>query len=178
MWLTCVSTAQGIQQLTSPSIIMGDESSFSLASWNQDDESSAIKCLPDRALTKDVRVLTNVLHAPNKQTTKTQVIRDYFGNGTQPVVRPHMRKIVTDWMLELTNEQKCHPEVFALAVNYLDRILTRIPIKKNQFQLLASVCIFLASKFKENEPISSEKLVVYTDFSVTVDLITVSYLFS
>lgn len=155
-----------------------DARSFSLVPWNQDHEEDqsggqvgGIKCLPDRALNRDVRVLTNVLHAPAK-LGKTQAIQDYFSNGTQNLVRPHMRKIVTEWMMELTSGEKSHPEVFALAVDYLDRILTRVPIKKNQFQLLATVCLFLASKFKENEPISAEKLVVLTDFSVTIDLIT------
>lgn len=85
-----------------------------------------------------------------------------------------MRKIVTEWMVEVTAQEKCHPEVLALSVSYMDRMLSRVAIQKNQFQLLASVCIFLASKFKESEPISAEKLVVMTDFSISIDLILVS----
>merc|ERR1719510_1364481 len=49
---------------------------------------------------------------------------------------------------------------------------SRIPIEKTQFQLVACVCIFIASKFKENQPLCAEKLVIYTDFSVSVKLIT------
>ena len=77
-------------------------------------------------------------------------------------------------MKEVTEDQKCHPEVFGLAINYMDRFLSQIPIEKSQFQLLACVCIFIASKFKEKQPLCAEKLVIYTDFSVSVKLITVS----
>ena len=67
-------------------------------------------------------------------------------------------------------------QVLALAVNYMDRMLCRFQIHKNQFQLLASTCVFLASKFRENEPVTAEKLVVMTDFSISVDLILVGVL--
>merc|ERR1712129_74849 len=37
------------------------------------------------------------------------------------------------------------------------------------FQLCASVCILLASKFSQVIPITTEKLVIYTDNSITVE---------
>merc|ERR1712129_154257 len=37
------------------------------------------------------------------------------------------------------------------------------------FQLCASVCILLASKFSQVVPITTDKLVIYTDNSVTVE---------
>ena len=80
-----------------------------------------------------------------------------------------MRKIVTDWMLEVCEDQQCHPEVFFLSVNYLDRFLSTVNINKNQFQLCASVCVLLASKFSQVVPITTDKLVIYTDNSVTVE---------
>ena len=54
-----------------------------------------------------------------------------------------------------------------------EEIVKPVEIKKNQFQLLASVCIFIASKFKESNPLCAEKLVVYSDFSITAQEITV-----
>jgi len=143
--------------------------SYSRAPWMVEAD-EGIRCLPDRALDRDVRVLTNVVRGSQK-LGKTQQIFDYFAQGSQPLLRPHMRKIVTEWMMELTAQEKCHPEVLALAVNYMDRMLCRFQIHKNQFQLLASTCVFLASKFRENEPVTAEKLVVMTDFSISVDLI-------
>ena len=93
---------------------------------------------------------------------------DYF-QTVQTSIMPHMRKIVTDWMLEVCEDQQCQPEVFFLSVNYLDRFLSTVNINKNQFQLCASVCILLASKFSQVVPITTEKLVIYTDNSVTVE---------
>ena len=49
----------------------------------------------------------------------------------------------------------------------MDRFLARVRIVKNQLQLLGATCLFLASKFKETCPITSEKLAMYTDFSVS-----------
>jgi len=128
-----------------------------------------IKSFPDPALTCDVRVLSNIL---DNSRSRQHLIVDYFRKGIQSNIKPHMREIVCDWMKEVTEDQKCHAEVFGLAVNYMDRILSRIPIEKSQFQLIACVCIFIASKFKENQPLCAEKLVIYTDFSISVKLIT------
>ena len=125
----------------------------------------------DPKLMRDSRVLQNLLaeslrcHDPNRA--------DYFKTGLQNELKPHMRKIVADWMLEVTEEQRCHGEVFSLAMIYLDRVLGQVRVAKNQLQLLACVCMFLASKFKETEPLLADKLVVYTDFSITTDEITV-----
>lgn len=125
-----------------------------------------LKSLPDPALF-DQRVLENVLNG-NFHSQQSEII-DYFHNGIQQQIKPHMRKIVTDWMLEVTQEEKCNLEVFSLAVNYMDRVLSQISIGKAQFQLLGSVCIFLASKFKESSPLCAEKLVICSDFSFTTE---------
>lgn len=115
----------------------------------------------DPVLVQDSRVLNNLIHR------QESFEMDYFSK-IQTEIRPHMRKIVADWMLEVTEEQQCQPEVFHLAINYLDRVLSSKNIKKSQFQLLASVCLFLASKFKETCPLPAEHLVIYTDYSVSV----------
>ena len=116
------------------------------------------------------RVLTNILQRQSFEQTTV----DYF-RTVQTEVRPHMRKIVSDWMLDVCEEQQCHPEVFHLAMNYVDRVLSRVAIGKHQFQLIGCVCMFLASKFKETCPLPSENLVIYTDNSVSVKDITVRH---
>ena len=50
-------------------------------------------------------------------------------------------------------------------------------ISKNQLQLLGAACLFLASKFKAVDHISSEKLVMYTDYSITTQELKVRPLF-
>ena len=121
-----------------------------------------IEPMVDQVLLTDKRVMDNMLAEETSHT-----VRDYCDN-IQTEVAPHMRKIVTDWMLEVCEDQHCQSEVFFLAVNYLDRFLSLVNIKKTQFQLVASVCILLASKFSQVVPISSEQLVIYTDNSVSL----------
>jgi len=122
-----------------------------------------VEPMVDTVLVKDRRVVDNML-----SVEKNFSVVDYC-ERIQTEIAPHMRKIVTDWMLEVCQDQQCQPEVFFLAVNYLDRFLSLVNIKKNQFQLLASVCILLASKFSQVVPITSEQLVVYSDHSVSVE---------
>ena len=124
----------------------------------------------DPVLLKDDRVLANIL---DRQLNNNNNTEGYF-KTVQTEIKPHMRKIVSDWMLQVTEEQQCQSEVFSLAINYMDRFLSRVNIRKNQFQLLASVCMFLASKFKETAPLPAENLVIYTDNSITTLEITVS----
>merc|ERR1719312_1956200 len=117
----------------------------------------------DPFIVSDDRVLENMLKAEKEVT-----VEDYCANKDSNLA-PHMRKIVTDWMMEVCEDQPCNPEVFFLSINYLDRFLSSVNIKKNQFQLCASVCILLASKFSQVVPITTDKLVIYTDSSVTVE---------
>jgi G1/S-specific cyclin-D2 len=63
--------------------------------------------------------------------------------------------------------------VFSLAVNYLDRVLSSIPVRKSELQLVGTVCMFIASKFKDTVAIPADRLVMYTDYSITVDQLLV-----
>ena len=133
-----------------------------------------IQSSEDPILIQDPRVLNNLIKRQSSKNPKNpEVVVDFF-QTIQSEVKPHMRKIVCDWMLEVTEEQQCQPDVFHLAVQYLDRYLSVKPVKKNQFQLIAAVCMFLASKFKETCPLSAEHLVVYTDYSISIPDIMVS----
>ena len=71
-------------------------------------------------------------------------------------------------MAQVCTEQRCEVDVFPLAVNYLDRFLSAREIRKNQLQLLGTTCIFVASKLKETSSVAAEKLVHYTENSITL----------
>ena len=123
-------------------------------------------CVPatrDRVLVRDGRVLANMLA---QEASSSSRLVDYC-SSIQTEIAAHMRKIVTDWMLEVCEDQQCPPQVFFLATTYLDTFLSRTSIRKNQFQLLASVCLLLASKFSCVVPVTTDQLVIYTDNSVT-----------
>lgn len=116
----------------------------------------------DPVLLRDDRVLRNLLTCDDKYIPSCR----YF-NIVQKEIEPHMRRMVTTWMLEVCEEQMCEEDVFPLAVNYLDRFLSAVPMRKSQLQLLGAVCMFLASKLKQTSPLSAEKLCIYTDNSIT-----------
>uniref|UniRef100_A0A8C6VZ13 Cyclin D2, a n=1 Tax=Nothobranchius furzeri TaxID=105023 RepID=A0A8C6VZ13_NOTFU len=120
-----------------------------------------IRARPDPNLLCDDRVLQSLLTIEERFLPQFS----YF-KCVQRDIQPFMRRMVATWMLEVCEEQKCEEEVFPLAMNYLDRFLAMVPIKKCNLQLLGAVCMFLASKLKETRPLTAEKICIYTDNSI------------
>ncbi|XP_067271249.1 G1/S-specific cyclin-D3 isoform X2 [Pseudorasbora parva] len=119
-----------------------------------------IRAFRDAVLTGDTRVRQNLLSSERPNIIKP---------GTEPTdVQPYMRRILTGWMLQVCEDQKCEEEVFPLAVHYLDRYMSQNALRKCHLQLLGTVCMFLASKLRESVPLSAAKLCVYTDHAVTL----------
>ena len=56
----------------------------------------------------------------------------------------------------------------------MDRFLSQVDVKRNQLQLLGTVCLFLSSKIKESPPLDPNRLVYYTACSITLEEIRVS----
>ncbi|XP_068097227.1 G1/S-specific cyclin-D1-like [Hyperolius riggenbachi] len=83
----------------------------------------------------------------------------------QKEIHPYMRKMLTSWMLEVCEDQRCGEEVFPLAVNCLDRFLSLVPVEKRRLQLLGAACVLLASKLKETKVLTIENLCMYSDYS-------------
>ncbi len=78
------------------------------------------------------------------------------------------------WLHEVCLEQCWPVEAFATAVSLADTFLANCHgVKKNQLQLLAVVCLRLASA-KLNCPISEETLLAYTDQAVLPKEVRVS----
>jgi hypothetical protein len=127
------------------------------------DINQPVRAFTDWTLIRDDRVLQNLLKLEELYLPSTP---DYF-RYVQMEVTPSMRKIVADWMLQVCQELHSQPEVFCLAMNYMDRFLARCPVKKSQLQLVGSVCLLISSKFKETCPIPGEKIIFYTDYSIT-----------
>ena len=59
-------------------------------------------------------------------------------------------------------------------MNYLDRFLSVCPIGRGQLQLLGAVCLLVAFKVREVEPLQAAKLVEYSDCNLNVLDIMVS----
>jgi len=128
-----------------------------------------VKANSDSILLKDDRVLQNLLRNEERYAP---INPDYF-KYIQVEVKPHMREEVTRWMLDVCEDNYLNElatnstEVFCLAINFMDRFLAQSRIPKSTFQLLGATCLFLSSKFKAIEHISSKKLRAYTDDSIT-----------
>ena len=123
-----------------------------------------VRAVEDQGQLKDGRILQNLLRNEDKFLPEVQ---NYLVNVQQNGITPEMRKTVADWMLEVVREQYSQPEVFCLAINIMDRFLCHCQIHKSQLQLVASVCVLVASKIREPCPIPGKTLIVYTDYSIT-----------
>ena len=128
--------------------------------------SLSVAPMVDPVIAGDCRVMGHMLE---EEAASMLGLSDYCSSGRQPELKPHMRKIVTDWMLEVCEDQEAGPEVFLLAIHYLDTFLSTTTISRGQFQLVAATCLLLASKFSAVVGISALQLVLYTDHSVTVE---------
>lgn len=85
-------------------------------------------------------------------------------------------------LFQLCTEEKCQEEVVLLALNYLDRFLSKKSVRKTHLQILAAACLLLASKLREPScnALSAELLVFYTDNSINKDdlIVSINHLFS
>ncbi|XP_061767948.1 G1/S-specific cyclin-D2-like [Nerophis ophidion] len=123
---------------------------------------SVVKAQPDPNILNDHRVLQSLLTTEDRFLPQCSYIQRF-----QKEIQPYMRRMVAGWMHEVCEEERSNEDVFPLAINYLDRFLAVMPTRKSFLQLLAAVCIFLASKLKDSRPLSAEKLCMYTDNSIT-----------
>jgi len=139
-------------------------------------DTSGLRAYSDPVIFRDDRVLKTLLRKESKYlpsarlscgTEASSSTLSPMSIGSGPGIKPQMRKEVADWMLEVCEVEKCHPEVFCLAMNYLDRFLSVCSIGRSQLQLLGAVCLMVAWKVREHEPLPAVRLVEYSDFNLT-----------
>ncbi|PRQ47093.1 putative cyclin [Rosa chinensis] len=72
---------------------------------------------------------------------------DYM-DKIQKDINPSMRALLVDWLVEVAEGCSFVPETLYLAVNYIDRYLSGIPINRERLKLLGVACLMLASKYE------------------------------
>lgn len=85
----------------------------------------------------------------------------------QEDLTPKMRMILMDWLIEVHMKYKLRSETLHLAVNLIDRFLTRTPVARKKLQLVGVVAMFIASKFEEIHPPELHDWVYITDKAYT-----------
>lgn len=93
-----------------------------------------------------------------------------FENQTE--IKPALRAILFDWILELSEQFKLQRETFYRTMYYLDKYMMIQPcIKRDNFQLLGMSCLWIAVKTEEVNGIRIQNLLemtgnVYTESQV------------
>ena len=78
------------------------------------------------------------------------VTHNYMLNQSE--INEKMRYILIDWLVEVHLKFKLLPETMSLAVNLVDRFLSKHSIGRDNLQLVGITCMFLAAKYEEIYP--------------------------
>lgn len=79
-----------------------------------------------------------------------------------------MRAILIDWLVEVHTKYKLRPPTLFLAVNLIDRYLSKgVTVSRKKLQLVGVVAMLIASKFEEIEPPTVDEFVYITDNAYT-----------
>lgn len=89
---------------------------------------------------------------------------------TQPEITPDMRKVLVNWLHEVSTEFLLKGETLFLTVQFLDRFLSRyMRIERAKFQLVGVTCLFIAGKYEQIQPLPLDQLVHLTAETYTRD---------
>lgn len=85
----------------------------------------------------------------------------------QQDITSSMRSILVDWLVEVSEEYKLHRVTLFLAVNYIDRFLSKISVLRGKLQLVGAASMFLAAKYEEIYPPDVKEFAYITDDTYT-----------
>lgn len=125
---------------------------------NKPPMTSAKKLTQMHAETLPVQFRRERLQRLVTQTQNCRIDPNYVNNVQGGVLQRTWRRKVAEWLLEFVDEFGLPNDIVAVSVSYMDMYLSKRKTDKQQLQLLAMVCIFVASKFHEVEPISIQEL--------------------
>jgi len=79
----------------------------------------------------------------------------------------NMRVILVDWLAEVSGEYNITEQTHHLAVNYTDRFLSKIRVKRAKLQLVGVTALYIAAKLEEIYPPDLNEFVYVTDDTYT-----------
>lgn len=80
-----------------------------------------------------------------------------------------MRGILVDWLVEVAEEYKLTQQTLHLTINYIDRLLSLVPVNRTKLQLVGITAMLVASKYEEIYPPSIDEFVYISDNTYTRD---------
>jgi len=94
--------------------------------------------------------ITDIMAALKSQ----EMCEDLFLGDTdfmkeQADVNANMRTVLVDWLVEVHRKFKLVPATYFLAINILDRFLSKTQIGRKQLQLCGCACLWISSKYHE-----------------------------
>lgn len=122
--------------------------------------------LPDLAWAQS----TEVWRLMCRKDEKASLEREPNMFDQHPGLQPRMRAILLDWLIEVCEVYKLHRETYYLAVDYIDRFLSRKKEqKKTHLQLLGITSLFVAAKVEEIYPPKIGEFAYVTDGACSED---------
>lgn len=85
----------------------------------------------------------------------------------QTQLKPRMRSILVDWLVEMHQRFRLLPETLFLAINIMDRFMSVEVVQIDKLQLLATGSLFIAAKYEEVFSPSVKNYAYFTDGSYT-----------
>lgn len=87
----------------------------------------------------------------------------------QKNLKPKMRSILVDWLVEMHLKFKLLPESLFLAINIMDRFMSIEAVEIDKLQLLATGSLFIAAKYEEVFSPLVKNYAFFTDGSYLVE---------
>lgn len=103
---------------------------------------------------KDVAMVTEYTndifdHLYERELKMTPKCNYLLEKESKYYLRPGLRAILVDWLVEVHEKFRCVQETLLLALNIMDRFLSTNKVTVSKLQLLAVTSLFIAAKFEE-----------------------------
>lgn len=85
----------------------------------------------------------------------------------QEHMKPKMRAILVDWLVEVHLRFRLLPETLFLAIHIMDRVMSKVVVEVDKLQLLATGSLFIAAKYEEVYSPSVKNYAYVTDGGYT-----------
>lgn len=60
-------------------------------------------------------------------------------------INASMRCILVDWLVEVAEEYQLKPQTLFLTINYIDRFLSFMSVRRGKLQLVGAACMLVAA---------------------------------